>query len=86
VSALSTHVVHVDDIWHVRYAYSEGCTSLMGVSGITCTMCTVELHDILKVKDTVVKYVLGHRVRRWQPHFNLELTVHRVGTRTVVAM
>lgn len=58
----------------------------MGVSGLACTMSTAELRDILKVKDTVLKCVLGHRVRRWQPHFNLELTVHRVGTRTVVAV
>jgi len=44
----------------------------------------VELHDILQVKDTVIKCVLGHRVHRWQPCFSLELVVHHVGTQTVV--
>lgn len=45
----------------------------------------MELHDILKVKDTMVKCVLGQRVHHWQPHFNLKLTVRHVETWFVVA-
>jgi hypothetical protein len=51
----------------------------MGISGITYT-CVLWNCDILKVKNTVVKCVLGHRVHHWQPRFNLEQAVHHVGT------